>query len=134
MSISFTYDPEKQIVYGVMVDTFTWDEYEAVVGEIAKSDNFRPDVGSLWDMRRFDFNSLDREMEEHAVGIRERFPARGRARLALLVDDEYGFAMLRMYEMLSERLPQVMKIFTSFDEAEVWLLEAVQPDEVTIEI
>jgi hypothetical protein len=85
-------------------------------------------------MRRFDFNSLDREMEEHAVGIRERFPARGRARLALLVDDEYGFAMLRMYEMLSERLPQVMKIFTSFDEAEVWLLEAVQPDEVTIEI
>jgi hypothetical protein len=54
--------------------------------------------------------------------------------LALLVDDEYGFAMLRMYEMLSERLPQVMKIFTSFDEAEVWLLEAVQPDEVTIEI
>jgi hypothetical protein len=78
VSISFTYDPEKQIVYGVMVDTFTWDEYEAVVGEIAKSDNFRPDVGSLWDMRRFDFNSLDREMEEHAVGIRERFPARAR--------------------------------------------------------
>ncbi len=123
MPISFHYDRGKKILYGTMTGRITEDEFQASLQEILQSDQFPPDTRTLWDLRELDFSTIDSLMEKRLINIRRKYPERGRARLAFIVAGDLAFGMGRMYEILSEDLPQEIKIFKKYSEGENWLLD-----------
>ncbi len=92
---------------------------------VARSSEFPPDVDTLWDLRELDFTEIDSNFERELIQVRDEFPERRRARLALVVEGDLGFGMSRMYEILSESLPQQSKVFRSYSEGEEWLLRGL---------
>ena len=125
MPIEFRYDREKEILHLVMESPLTLEEVRAAMKDVTSSDEFSPDVGTMWDLRALDFSHVDRAFEESVIEIRKRFPERGGARIALIVADELGFGMTRMYQILSElsgELPQETKVFRNYAAGEDWLL------------
>jgi len=122
MPISFYYDREKEALYGTMTGQITEDEFQASLQEILQSDQFPPDTRTLWDLRELDFKTIDSLMEKRLINIRREYPERGRARLAFIVAGDLAFGMGRMYEILSEDLPQEIRIFRKYSEGENWLL------------
>ncbi len=123
MPVRLRYDGEKEILCVAVKNPFTLEEFEAAVKDIVESDQFPPDIGALWDLRELDFNDIDRSFEEDLINIQMKFPERGQARLALITPEGLGFGMTRMYEALSDDLPQRIRAFKSYTEAEDWLLQ-----------
>ena len=122
MPITLRYDRKKKVLYGTMTGQVTEEEFQATLQEILQSDQFPPDTGTLWDLRELDFRTIDTPLEKRFINIRRKYPQRGRARLAFIVAGDLGFGMARMYEILSEDLPQEIKIFKNYSEGESWLL------------
>ncbi|MCF6187007.1 MAG: hypothetical protein L3J49_05955 [Desulfobulbaceae bacterium] len=100
----------------------TEEEFQTSLQEILQSAQFPPDTRTLWDLRELDFSTIDSLMEKRFITIRREYPERGRARLAFIVAGDLAFGMGRMYEMLSEDLPQTIRTFRKYSEGENWLL------------
>ena len=124
MPIEYRFNREKGILYGSMSGELVVEAFADAIAEIVASPEFHPDVSTLWDLRDVDFTTIDRSFEEQLVAIRRRHPERGEARLAFVVDSQLGVGMTRMYEILSDDFPQVSRVFTSYAEAERWLLDS----------
>ena len=124
MPIEFRHDREKEFLLVVVTGHFTLEGFEAAMKDTTESDQFPPDIRPMWDMRELDFSGYDRSFEERLIHIQKKFPQRGRARVAWIVADDHAFGMGRMYEALSEKLTQNIKVFRSYAEAEDWLLQA----------
>ena len=123
MSIDLRYDREKGILYAIVGEQVTPDEFACAMEEIIHSDEYPPDVATLWDMRALDFRGADSGTARQLVAMRERYPERGEARLAFVVADDLSFGISRMYELLSADLPQKIRVFRDYAEGEQWLME-----------
>ena len=125
MPIEFRYDREKEILRLVIESPLILEEVRTAMKEVTGSHDFSPDVGTVWDLRALDFRHVDRAFEQSIIEIRKRFPERGVARIAIVVADELGFGMSRMYQGLADLsggLPQRTRVFMSYAEGEEWLL------------
>jgi hypothetical protein len=122
MPIDLHYNKNKDILYGKMLGHVTVEEVEEILKKILQSDEFSPDTGTLWDLREQDFTKIDTDFEMRLINIRKKHSKRGNARLAFVVSDDLGFGMSRMYQNLSEKLPQHIMVFRDYSEAEEWLL------------
>lgn len=123
MPISFSYDKEKEVLYGVMEGVLSLEEYKKAMESTAHSKEFSPGSGTLWDMREVDFRKINRAFEKHVVEILKSLPTRGNPNVACVVKGDLGFGMGRMFEFLSSDLPQNIRIFKEYDKAEKWVLE-----------
>ena len=123
MPIECRYDRERNALFCMVSSPLTTEEFEQVMGGITQSNEFPPDTRTLWDLRGIDFGNIDRAFEEQVIEIRKQFPERGRARIALIVGDQLGLGMTRMYEILSDDMPQETRTFTDYSEGERWMLE-----------
>jgi hypothetical protein len=125
MPIELRYDREKGILYATVKDQLTPDELGSVLEKITSSKEYPKNVPTLWDMRAFNFNSLDRELEIRFIEVRKRYPDRGKTKLAIIVSSDFAYGMFRMYELLSisQDLPQDIMVFRNYIEGEKWLLE-----------
>lgn len=126
MPFETRFDPETGILFAVVLDDFTLEEFEQGLQDLAGSAEVPASVPTLWDMTRLDFHLMDNNRLEHMLEIRLRYPERGRARLALLVDSPLQYGVSRMYEMLSESrgLPQSIQVFYERQQAVDWLAGA----------
>jgi len=121
MPVEFQY--RNGIVYGAFKSPLSLDAVKDSIGQFVNSGEFAPDSNTLWDLRALDFTTVDRELELQLIEIRKQYPERGEARIAFVTgDDPLAYGMTRMYEMLSGSLPQQMRVFKDFAEAEAWLL------------
>ena len=123
MPMEYRYDEAKQTIYAVAKGSVNTDELDAFMTFVTQAEEFSPDTRTLWDLRELDFNSVDRQFVEQFVNTREKYPDRGAARIAMIVGSDHGFGMTRMYEMLSDRLPQNIKVFREPGEATAWLFD-----------
>jgi hypothetical protein len=98
--------------------------------KIVSSDDHPPNVLTLWDARsvriKLDAESVQAKGGETQVFLamiemRKRYPERGNTKLAIVVPSDFSFGMSRMYEMLSDHLPQTIMVFREYSEAERWL-------------
>jgi len=105
-------------------DKLTIDVFESTLNMIVNSDEYPPDVDTLWDLRNYDFSAIDTETQQQWVALREKHPERGNAKMAILVNNDMNFGKSRMYEMWSAELPQRMRVFRNYDEARQWLLDS----------
>lgn len=122
MPIEIHYDKEKDTLYGNMLGHVTLEEFEKILKMILLSDEFSPDTKTLWDLRKQDFRNIDTDFEMQLIDIRKKYAKRGNALLAFVVSDDLGFGMSRMYQILSDKLPQHIMVFREYSKAEKWLL------------
>lgn len=124
MPIDIRFDEVLGILRAEVRGQFTLGEIEQGLRSLRDTPGIPADIPALWDLRRLDFQQMDRNRLAGMIEIRARHPERGRARLALLVQGDLSFGVSRMYEMLSESrgLPQVIQVFTDAQNAEDWLV------------
>ena len=118
------------ILYATVKEQLTPAELSSVLEKITSAKGYPKNVPTLWEMRGFDFNSLDRELEMRFIEARKRYPERSETKLAIIVSSDFAYGMFRMYELLSisQDLPQQIMGFRNYDEAEKWLLETDPSD------
>ncbi|MFP4054487.1 MAG: hypothetical protein ACLFV7_11570 [Phycisphaerae bacterium] len=123
MSIDLQYNDNLGILYATCYPPMALEEFEDALKRIVDSDEHPPDVPTLWDTRQVRWKNAHRGSLKQMIAIREGFPCRGKARLAILVAGDLGFGMSRMYEAFSHDLPQSIRVFRDQGKAEDWLLE-----------
>ena len=123
MPIDLHYDREKNILYVTIGEQITQEEFSKAIEKITHSDEFPPDVPTLWDLRTGDFTTADSSLTTLFIEIRKKHPERGKAKIALIVSDDLAFGMSRMYELKAFDLPQEMRVFRDYAEGEQWIIQ-----------
>lgn len=123
MPIELRYIEESEFLVGTLSSPLKPEEFREALETIVASDQYSVDIRTLWDGSDLDFHTINRGLLERMVEVRNDFPQRGEARLAFVVDNDLGFGMARMYEILSEELPQESRVFRSFKEGQDWLIK-----------
>jgi hypothetical protein len=133
MPLELRYDGEKRILCVTVDGNVRVDEFDVVMKQIVSSNDYPPNVPTLWDVRsvhvKLDAESVRAQGGEKQfllamIEMRKRYPERGDAKLAILVPNDFTFGMSRMYEILSDRLPQSIMVFRDHAKAEQWLSDA----------
>ena len=121
MQLNINYDAEKNILYGSYKGAFTVEEFENQLREIVSAAEFPADVPTIWDLSETDVSQFNWEFIQQLLEIRERFPARGDALIAIVAPSDLTFGISRMYTARGESLPQQMQVFRTVTKAEAWL-------------
>ena len=109
-------------VEGVLVDK----KFSQAMGEITSSEEYSPDVNTIWDMRKMDFSQVDESFERLLISIRKGVELkRGNPRLAMLVANDLAYGMTRMYHTFSEmsELSQEIEIFRKEEDTCNWVMK-----------
>lgn len=123
MPFRFEYETEKKILLIMVEGKVRLDDLEQLYDNIVTSTLFPPDIRSIWDFRQADFTTIDTRFLKKIIALRKKYPQRGTARAAFVVDSDLGYGVSRMYETLSAfELPQHIRAFRDYAEAQTWLL------------
>jgi len=126
MSFDIRFDSEKKILIVTVGETFTLEEFQAVMKEITRSKQYPPNTDALWDLRALDFTKIDAIYLRGILQIRKQYPERNAARLAHIVKGDFTFGMMRMYEIYSDLehdlLHQKVGVFKNISEGEAWMI------------
>jgi hypothetical protein len=126
MSFDIRFDHEKKILIVTVGETFTLEEFQAVMEEITRSKQYPPNTDALWDLRALDFKKIDAIYLRGILQIRKQYPERDVARLAHIVQGDFAYGMMRMYQIYSDLetygLHQKVGVFKSLSEGVEWLL------------
>lgn len=124
MPLQMQYDSGKKLICVTAVGVVTFEEFDQCLQQITESTEFTNDAPALWDLRPFDFSSLNRDAIMQFIRVRERYTQRDNARIAVVVNSSVGFGLSRMYEMITavRKNPQNVRTFRDLAEGEEWLL------------
>ena len=124
MDIDYTYYPDSKYLFVIISGKLDWHILQQAAENITTSSDFPSNVNALYDLRELDFSTITSDFENKLILFRKQLN-RGDAKIACVVSTEHGFAMGRMYQSLSEDLPQTVQIFRSLDEARNWLTSSI---------
>jgi hypothetical protein len=102
-------------------------DFKQAMDEITASEEYPPDVNTIWDIREVDFSPMNEGLARSLIHIRKTTDEkRGNTKLAVVVTDDLSFGLSRMYQTLSElsELSQEIEIFKNIEEARNWVLTA----------
>ena len=130
MSISYTYNKDKNAIYATISGKITFEEFQLTLAKITEIEKFPPNTRILWDLRKMDFSNIDWDFSKQLVNIRQMNPKRAHTRVAFVIDRAYEYGITEMHIFQSAGLPQEMKLFKNFEEGEMWLIghEETAPD------
>lgn len=124
MPINFNYDKDKDVLLITLEGEVSVKDVANLYGEIVTASEFPPDIRSIWDLRKLDFDSIDTNFIDRIFSVRKKYPERGNASAAFIADSDLSFGVARMYEVLSSfELPQNIKTFRDYRTAEEWILK-----------
>ncbi len=123
MAVEYQYDSNKEILYITIRSYIEIQDIENTLAYIMNSSECPPDVKTLWDIRPASLENINMAEQEKAINIRKKFPQRGKAKIAVVADNDLAFGLARMYEQVSAELPQKMQVFKNIKSAEKWLLD-----------
>ena len=102
------------------------EEFKTIMDTITQSEEYPPDINTLWDVRERDFSSISLESMKSLIQISSNYPERGNAKVAFIVKGDLAYGMMRMYETFSSfegiKLRQHLRVFRSLSEGEKWLI------------
>lgn len=123
MTVDITHDKVNDILVVTVSGELSLEILKEAAQKIVSSDQFAPNIATLWDLRQLDADNINQNFLSNLVSLREKqFQEREGAKLALVANSDLIYGLSRMYEMLSNGLPQSMHVFRTIDEAMVWLL------------
>jgi len=122
MAISLEYDTNHGVLLGRIEGILHLEDMKAALQQVVTAKEYPSDVDTIWDLTRMVFHNIDFSFAQNLVAIRrELLPQRGNVRLALVSDFELAEGVIEVYRVLSESLPQEMRVFCSVGQALVWL-------------
>lgn len=128
MPISTTID----VQHGVIIRNLTGEpsirEALAEMDEDFQRPGFRAGMNTLWDLSLASVGHLTtEEVRQMASGIAERMGGRGTGfKSAIVVPEDLGYGMMRMFGAFADDLPIRRKIFRSYSEAWAWLIDSAE--------
>ena len=120
MPVQYKYIPDEKYLLVNISGILEWEQLKIAAEKITTSKEFPTDVDTLYDLTEMDFSNITAEFEEKLIHFRKQLD-RGDAKIACVVSSDVGFGMGRMYEVLSDKLPQQVRIFKKQEEAQHWL-------------
>ena len=123
MAIFCKYDSDKAMLYCTAEGRVSIEDFQQAMLNIINSEEFSSDVRTLWDIRKMDLSSIDKEFALQLISLRKKNPQRGSSKMVIIAEGDYSFGMSRMYRMLSSDLPQKIMVFRDFEEGEKWLMK-----------
>lgn len=121
MPISIEFDKELNLLYCLPTQETTLEEFDACMEKIVTSKDFSPDIDTIWITTDIDFVNFGKELQQAFINVREKYPERGNARIAIVAENPLAFGLGRMYQGYSAGLPQRVRIFRDTQSAEDWL-------------
>lgn len=123
MAIRTEAEPDAGIRRHIVTGALTLDDLRAELESVYLQPALQR-LASLWDVREARIDMTSAEMRQIADFIGKRWRPAGSVRAALVVSQDYNFAMSRMLEMLLEgRSANEVMVFRDIDAAEAWLKE-----------
>ena len=104
----------------------TIEVFKQTMDELISSKEYPPNVSTIWDMRKLDFDLIDSNFVKRLIALRKGVDGtRQNVKIAYVVNTDLSFGMARMYESFSEiaELAQSIQIFRNIDDAKIWLLK-----------
>ena len=91
--------------------------------QIYNSSNFDSNMDTFWNLLEADFSSvMSKDVQELSRFVREYWGKEGKSKSALIVPNDLGFGLSRMYETLSDAdYSSEISIFKDIDEAKKWI-------------
>jgi hypothetical protein len=127
MPIAYHYDARTTILHLTVEGVVTLEEVRATLLHIAGTPEYGPNLRILSDLRRRDFTNVNSDWFRSVIYMEERTPLPGEPAIAVVVADDFGYGMVRMYQALARSLPQTTMAFHSIEDAEQWLLAKPPP-------
>ena len=121
MTIEYKYISDEKYLLVKISGVLEWEQLKLAAEKITAAKEFPADTDTLYDLTEMDFSNITPEFEEKVVLFRQQLD-RGHAKIACVVSSEVGFGMGRMYEVLSDNLPQQVRVFRNLEEAQYWLI------------
>ncbi|MBT3176334.1 MAG: hypothetical protein HOG03_07365 [Desulfobacula sp.] len=126
MPIKLEYLRDLNILIATVEGSTTIEMFKQTINELISSIEYPPDVSTIWDLRKLDFDSIDSNFVKRVIAIRKDIDnKRGNVKIAYVVNSDLSFGITRMYEIFSEieGLAQSIQIFRNLDDAKKWLLK-----------
>ena len=125
MAIELEFDLDRGIAIARVIGAIVMIEIDELLGKASTPVNTPKSNGTLWDLRECDFASFNREKQNELLKVRKKYPNRSKMKMAALVADDLGYAIMRRYQSLahvSGIADQSLSLVTkSIDEAYSWL-------------
>jgi hypothetical protein len=120
MTIQYNYIPDDQFLLVKISGVLEWEQLQDAAEKVTTSNEFSAHVDTLYDLSEMDFTNITTEFEEKLILFRKHLD-RGDAKIACVVSSDVGFGMGRMYEILSDKLPQQVRVFKKMEDAKDWI-------------
>jgi len=121
MPISISYNKKLNLLYCRPATGVSLEEFDLCMKQIVNSSEFSADINTIWITTEIDFAKFDKELQMAIIKLREKYPQRGDARIAIVAENPLGFGLGRMYQGYSTLLPQRVRIFRDLQSAEEWI-------------
>ena len=120
MAIQYKYIPDDNFLLIKISGVLDWEQLKDAAEKVTTSKEFPAHVDTLYDLSEMDFSNITTEFEEKLILFRKHLD-RGDAKIACVVASDVGFGMGRMYEVLSDKLPQQVRVFKNMEDAKDWV-------------
>ena len=126
MPLKLEYLRDLNILIATVESSTTIEMFKQTINELISSIEYPPNVSTIWDLRKLDFDSIDSNFVKGLIAIRKGINnKRGNVKIAYVVNSDLSFGMVRMYQIYSEieGLAQSIQIFRNLDDAKKWILK-----------
>lgn len=93
--------------------------------EIAENPDIPNNSNAIWNLNDYCFDQAERRFFQILINGRAQFPGRSQARVVLVAENDLGFGMCRMYQIMCDLNQAIADnttyVVRSVDEAIEWL-------------
>lgn len=130
MQIEISIDPDRHVAMVHIAGRLDMREVARAAAAFVDHPDFTPGMPAIFDLRDVDFASFGAAESRAISEINRRLASRrGSARVALLVESDLGFGVLRMHEVLGQSPNLQVRVFRDMVEAQHWVLGPFTPGE-----
>ena len=122
MAIELDYKENENVLVATVKGAIDINEFAVAADDLITSADCPSDVNALWDLTEMEFHEADYTFAQKLIALREGLQGhRGKAKIALFSNYNWGEPILNMYKFMSEGLPQEVRVFANREEAMAWL-------------
>ena len=121
MAIKSTYDINLNILFLTVNGSLSFDDFKDCMVKLLSSNDYPPDVDTIWDLNNMEFDSFDLTFHQQVVDfIETNDNPRGYAHVAIVSNYDIGKGVINLFIQVADCLHQTFKAFKNLDEAILW--------------
>ncbi len=113
--------PSKKLVVEYFKGDIYWDDMFSFIDEISKDKNYNVSFNSLIDLREATLQLTTDDVKKYIRYLEEHTEVLGKRKLAMITNSPNQVVYVTLYQLLSDKLPLKIKIFSTYQKALYWL-------------